>query len=172
VRILFSLVLVIIFPSTVPESGSERWGWPLSSSVQVERYFDLPHGHYGAGHRGIDLNASTGTTVRAPAAGIVTFVGEVVDRPVLTLRVADRYLVSFEPIVSELVAGETVKRGAVIGRVGTGGHCERSCLHVGIRENGFYRNPAGFFGELRPRLLPLWNDLQPAEQRIVRDLIE
>lgn len=133
------------------------WFPPLGHPFTVLAPFSLPNGQYAAGHRGVDLPALPGASVRAPAAGSVTFVGTVVDRPVLTLRTDARTLVSFEPIVSDLEVGDRVERGELIGTVSTGGHCAERCLHAGIRVNGEYVNPLGWF-RARPVLLPLSND--------------
>ncbi|MGK0714509.1 M23 family metallopeptidase [Leucobacter sp. W1153] len=129
------------------------WLPPLGHPLTVNSPFSLAGGPYAAGHRGIDLPARTGDTVRAPASGRVTFVGTVVDRPVLTLRIDARTLVSFEPLSSTLREGDEVLRGEVIGEVGTGGHCLASCLHLGARVDGEYVNPLRFLRH-KPVLLP------------------
>jgi len=116
-----------------------------------------PQSEYSAGHRGIDLRASPGLTVTAPAAGTVHFVGTVVDRPVLTLRHPGGLLSSYEPLDSGLAEGAVVARGEAIGTVGRGGHCDGSCLHLGVRLDGSYVSPLAYLGGIpRAVLLPRW----------------
>lgn len=129
------------------------WEPPLGSPLRVAAAYSLPDGPYRAGHRGIDLPASPGDTVHSPAGGVVSFVGTVVDRPVVSVRVDARTVVSLEPVESGVQAGDAVQRGAVLGTVASGGHCAADCLHLGVRVDGAYVNPMRF---LRPRpvLLP------------------
>lgn len=141
-----------IFAALITLAGP-LWFPPLGHPLTVSAPFSLPGGHYAAGHRGIDLPASAGDTVRAPAAGTVSFVGTVVDRPIVTLRINDRTLVSFEPITTTLRAGDEVGRGEIIGEVGAGGHCQASCVHLGARVDGAYVNPLRFLRS-KPVLLP------------------
>lgn len=143
---------ISIIAALITLAGSP-WFPPLGHPLTVSAPFSIPGGHYAAGHRGIDLPASAGDAVRAPAAGTVSFVGTVVDRPVITLRIDDRTLVSFEPLTTTLREGDEVSRGEIIGTVGSGGHCQASCLHLGARVDGAYVNPLRF---LRPKpvLLP------------------
>lgn len=129
------------------------WFPPFGHPLTVIAPFSLPGGPYAAGHRGIDLPAATGDPVRAPAAGTVSFIGTVVDRPIVTLRIDHRTLVSFEPVTSTLREGDEVSRGEIIGEVGTGGHCDASCLHLGVRVEGAYVNPLRFLRH-KPVLLP------------------
>jgi murein DD-endopeptidase MepM/ murein hydrolase activator NlpD len=108
------------------------------------RPYIAPATPYGAGHRGIDV-ASTGGGVYSPAAGVVHFAGVVVDRPVLSIRHGGGLLSSFEPVTTELVAGDSVQRGD---RVGTlqAGHCSTPCLHFGVRLDGDYVSPLNYLG--------------------------
>ena len=92
----------------------------------------------------------------APTAGMVHFVGTVVDRGVLTIRVDERTQISVEPVRSELTVGEAVTQGEQIAVVEGTSHCGASCLHVGVRVDREYVNPFRlFFGDLKPHLLPL-----------------
>ncbi len=159
--------LMVAFPSaaatpvaSAPKAGPREvpWDWPTASPVLIAHGFVAPATPYTAGHRGIDLEAmaSTGAEVRAPTDSTVSFVGQVVDRPVLTLAVGADVLVSFEPLESPLRVGDRVARGQVIGALAIGGHCEASCLHVGVRVAGEYVSPLLFFDRVpRAVLLPL-----------------
>lgn len=135
------------------QARGQRWLPPLGYSLDVTAPFRAPAHRYAAGHRGFDLTAGVGRPVAAPVAGTVTFVGRVVDRGVISLRVADDTVVSLEPVASTLAIGDTVARGTLLGEVARGGHCDGACLHLGVRVDDWYVNPMRFFRE-RPRLLP------------------
>ncbi len=134
----------------------------------MSRWFVAPPHPYGAGHRGIDLRARDGQRVSAPAAGVIAFVGMVVDRPVVSIDHDDGVRSTFEPVESDLTAGTVVAAGDVFGVVSgdrsSNPHCSGSqdtgstdthCLHVGARCGERYLNPAILFGYLSaPVLLP------------------
>jgi len=110
-----------------------------------------------SGHRGVDLEASAdGVSVTSPADGTISFVGVVVDRPVITVDHGDGLRSSFEPVQSPLAAGDTVAKGDVIGTV-LSGHCGPGpCVHWGVRLGEDYVDPLEFVLDLRPSvLLPL-----------------
>lgn len=115
------------------------WAWPVPPPVAIERPYVAPATAYGAGHRGIDLAAPDGQAT-APADGVVSFVGFVVDRPVLSIRHPGGVVSSYEPLQTTLAAGDRVRRGDPIGTV-LPGHCERVCLHLGVRIDGQYVSP-------------------------------
>ena len=138
---------VMLIPLVLGESD-HPWAPPLGHPLVISEPFSLPNGPYRAGHRGVDFPAEPGIQVRAPTSGTVTFVGTVVDRPVLSIRVDSRTVMSFEPISSELRTGNQVRRGEIVGEVASGGHCAASCVHLGVRIDGEYVNPLRF---LRPK---------------------
>ena len=92
----------------------------------------------------------------APASGVVAFNGTVVDRGTLSIRVDDRTVLSLEPVVSELSVGDRVTAGDAIGSLGAGGHCDRECLHLGVRVEDSYVNPLRYLLG-KPTLLP-WKE--------------
>lgn len=128
------------------------WIPPLGSLEVTGPYSAPPH-RYGSGHRGIDLAATAGMAVVAPASGTVLFAGAVVDRPVVSVRVDERTVYSLEPVSSGLAAGDPVAAGAVLGEVAGGGHCLQECVHLGVRVGGEYVNPLRYLRG-RPVLLP------------------
>lgn len=142
-------------PAATPpgKAGAGLWLPPLGRPLRVSAAYALPNGLYNAGHRGIDLTAASGAIVRSPATGIVSFIGTVVDRPVVSIRVDAHTVLSLEPVSSELHAGDAVARGAELGAVDAGGHCAAACLHIGARVDGAYVNPLRFL-RARPVLLP------------------
>jgi murein DD-endopeptidase MepM/ murein hydrolase activator NlpD len=89
----------------------------------------------------------------------VRFAGLVAGRPVLVIDQGGGLVSSFEPVVTGLRTGATVRRGGFVGAVAIGrGHCfPGTCLHWGVRRNGVYIDPldlvAGRIGP--PVLLPV-----------------
>ena len=132
------------------------WHWPLAPRPRVLRGFDPPPKPWLSGHRGVDLDFAAGPQVVSPAAGTVSFVGVVVDRPVITIDHGGGLRSSFEPVDSTLAEGSAVAAGQVIGTV-LPGHCPAAqCLHWGVRDGEAYVNPLQFVLDLRPSiLLPL-----------------
>lgn len=133
--------------------GARLWLSPLNGTLRISRPFSLPNGPYQAGHRGIDLPAVEGAIVHAPNKGVISFAGAVVDRPVMSIQIDERTIVSLEPVISDFEAGYSVGPGQAIGSVGRGGDCDRACVHLGVRVDGEYVNPLRFFLS-RPELQP------------------
>lgn len=137
-------------------TGQADWQWPVRSPWEIRREFVAPESRYGAGHRGIDLSTGPGDEIVSPADGTVFFTGLVVDRSVISIRHANGLTSSFEPVTSELAAGQNVVRGDRIGTVAAGGHCADSCVHFGVRLHGQYVSPRLPLGSLpRAILLPM-----------------
>ncbi len=131
------------------------WAWPLAAPHPIARPYLAPATPYASGHRGIDVGASDGDVVRAPADGVVHYSGFVVDRPVLSIAHGGGVISSYEPVSTVLAAGDLVRRGDVIGTL-EAGHCTSACLHLGVRVNGEYVSPLRFLGgQPRAVLLPL-----------------
>ena len=146
---------VAVNASAMPAAASvESWQWPVTP-VRISAPFRAPETRYGAGHRGVDFEAALGQTVSAPATGVVEFVGTVVDRRVVTVRVSASLRYSLEPVDAALLPGQRVRAGETIGTLGTGGHCATNCLHLGVRRGEAYVTPLQFFSLApRIRLLP------------------
>ncbi|MDP5228230.1 MULTISPECIES: M23 family metallopeptidase [Arthrobacter] len=149
-------------PPATAAVSADSWSWPLPHRPRplrsgVVRPFDPPDKPWLAGHRGVDLDAGTqGSEVLAPADGVVSFRGVVVDRPVITIDHGGGIKSSFEPVESDLAVGARVRRGQPIGTL-LDGHCApRSCVHWGVRRDGEYTDPLRFLTDLRPSIpLPL-----------------
>lgn len=112
-----------------------RWVPPAPGAVPTDLWnpFVAPEMPWSAAHRGIDILATTNEVV-APASGEVTFVGQVVDRQVVTIRHANGLLSSFEPVESELEVGMVVAQGDQLGTItADSSHCEVQCVHWGVR---------------------------------------
>jgi murein DD-endopeptidase MepM/ murein hydrolase activator NlpD len=144
-------------PGPAAAEATPSWRWPVSPRPPLLRDFDPPPKPWLSGHRGVDLGtASDAVQVTSPAPGTVSFVGVVVDRPVITIDHGNGLRSSFEPVNSTLTAGSVVGAGQEIGTV-LAGHCRAaSCVHWGVRRGEDYVNPLQFVMDLRPSiLLPL-----------------
>ena len=131
------------------------WLWPLPPPHPVLRGFQAPATLYAPGHRGLDLSAEAGLEVIAPAEGVVSFAGVVVDRPVVSIEHAHGLVSSLEPVSAGVAVGDRVTAGQPVGRVADGGHCAGRCLHLGARLNGGYVSPLLYLvGVPRAVLLP------------------
>ena len=106
-------------PPTAPDPPPVPPLWmPVAGSVV--RGFDTRAGPYGPGHRGIDIAASVGEMVRAPAAGRVMFAGPVAGTTWVSLLVAPGVLVTLGPMLDPPITAERVGRRAPVGRLGPG----------------------------------------------------
>src|SRR5438552_17877452 len=70
----FAVVLLCVL--ALPASA-RAWTWPVDGPVLRPFVFDPAHPYAGGQHRGIDIGGDQGTSVRAPADGIVSFAGTV-----------------------------------------------------------------------------------------------
>lgn len=139
-------------------AATAAWAWPVAPRPAVLRPFDPPDKPWLSGHRGVDLRAaSDGATVTSPESGTISFVGVVVDRPVITVDHGNGLRSSFEPVRSTLAKGDTVGKGDALGTLAVTGHCGAiPCVHWGVRRGDDYVNPLRFVMDLRPSiLLPL-----------------
>lgn len=155
-RLLATAILPALglLPEAVPPVPT--WGWPLAPPHTVTRSFLAPATSYAHGHRGIDLAARAGDPVFAPADGVVSFAGVVVDRPLLSVAHAGDLVSSVEPVDALVTPGQHVTAGQRIGLVGAGGHCAGACIHFGVRLHGRYVSPLLYLGGVpRAVLLPL-----------------
>ena len=138
-----------------PADAGTTWTWPVGPPVLLVGPFRAPPTPYAAGHRGIDLAAGPGAEVRAPADGVVSFAGPVAGRPVLSIAHGDGIVSSIEPVAASVAAGDAVPEGESVGVVAEGGHCDRACVHFGVRVHGEYVSPLLFLGGVpRAVLLP------------------
>jgi murein DD-endopeptidase MepM/ murein hydrolase activator NlpD len=155
ISVAASIALLTIAPSQA--TATLRCDPPVEP-FRVAALASLPHQDWLPGHRGIDLAAAVGHTVTAPAAGEVTYVGFVVDRPVVSIRHSGGFVSSFEPVDASVGVGEVVDAGETVGTVASvRGHCApATCVHWGLRRDGRYVDPLDYVRGFGPvRLLPL-----------------
>ena len=145
---------LLVFLSLVPSPPEASWQWPTSGPHEILRDFEAPLTPWGPGHRGLDLAASS-DKILSPVSGVVSFSGFVVDRPVVTVRTAQGWEVSMEPVASHLPVGSLVSSGEEIGAL-EAGHCTSLCLHIGLRVEDRYRSPAKELGVSQRAVLLPW----------------
>ena len=132
----------------------QTWAWPVHP-VRIVAPYVAPAHRYGPGHRGIDLAASDRVDVRAPAAGVIAFSGDIAGRGVVTIDHDGGLVTTLEPVAGELAVGQRVEQGQRIGTASVGGHAAPGTIHFGVRLDGEYINPLLLFGALpRAVLLP------------------
>lgn len=115
--------------------------WPVADP-QVTDGFDQPPRPWLPGHRGVDIRASPGGVLLAPADGVIAFAGQVAGKHVVTVR-HGRLTSTFEPARTDSAVGAAVARGRPFATVeGASDHCGRECVHWGVKTgDDEYRNP-------------------------------
>lgn len=129
------------YSGPIPETaarGTGNFGWPTSGVITQK---------YWAGHLGIDIGAPAGTPVRAADSGFVNFAGW--DKTgfgnMILIDHGNGFLTTYGHLESFAVtAGDSVKKGQLIGRVGSTGRSTGPHLDFRIRQNDVWRNPFGF----------------------------
>jgi len=127
-------------PSLAPVSGffSDGFGW-RRDPIDGSREF----------HKGVDIVAPTGTPVRASADGLVTAAGRMAGygsmiHLVHGFGLGTRYGHLSRVMVSP---GQRVKRGDVIGLVGSSGRSTGPHLHYEVFRTGVQVDPRKYLGE-------------------------
>ncbi len=136
--------------STVTKGGQRFLRYPLRftriSSIFTHARFH-PVLKRKRPHNGVDFAAPRGTSVRAVASGKVTYVGREggfgrivrIDHP----GPYGTEYAHLHKIAKRIQVGTHVKRGQVIGTVGSTGLATGPHLHFGLFKNGTYVNPLG-----------------------------
>jgi murein DD-endopeptidase MepM/ murein hydrolase activator NlpD len=159
--VLLCAVWCTIFASATPATAfaAGDWTWPVVGPVI--RGFDPPDSPFGSGHRGIDIAAAVGTSVRAAAAGTVSFAGPVGGRLFLTIDHGAGLGSTYSFLDALAVRkGDAVSQGQAVARSGTGhaGDLVPS-LHFGVKLADVYVDPMDYLGPIEVwrfiRLAPL-----------------
>lgn len=149
VVIVLALALLVPLPAA---AADDRWTWPVGRDG-LSRTFDPPAHEYAAGHRGVDVVAPAGTTVRSVAPGTVAFVGQVGGVQVVSID-HGRTRSTYQPVRGLVEVGDAVDRGQPIGVLLSGhSHCASTCLHLGRRMGKTYLDPLDLLGGGRFRLI-------------------
>ena len=131
------------------------WDWPLTPRPVLLTPFRAPASTYGAGHRGIDMDAGHGQVVRAVDAGVVTHVGVIGGRGTVSVTHPSGVRSTYEPVRGTVSRGSSVGRGETIGTVVGRSHCGGACLHLGALVGATYVDPRPLLGTAPVILLPL-----------------
>ncbi len=129
--------------------GNINFIWPCPSSSRITSYFggrESPTEGASSNHQGIDIGASTGSSILAAAAGTVvvsTYSYSAGNYIMLSHGggVYTVYMHCSQLLVSE---GETVSQGQTIAKVGSTGYSTGPHLHFGVRSGGQYLNPLAY----------------------------
>lgn len=134
--LVLAWVLLVVAASEGRAFGSVR---PVPGPVV--RGFDPPAQDWLPGHRGVDLAAPVGSSVRAAASGRVSVARTIAGRGVVTV-VHGELRTTYEPVRASVRVGQQVEAGDVIGTV-QAGHCDGGCLHFGLKRGDEYLDPLG-----------------------------
>ncbi|GAB3172610.1 hypothetical protein GCM10027259_09780 [Micromonospora palomenae] len=148
-------------------AGTPAFRWPLDGTPRPVRRFDPPPRPWLPGHRGVDLAAASGATVRAAGAGTVLFAGVIAGRPVVTVGHAAGLRTTYEPVRPEVRPGDPVRPGVPLGVLLAGhpGCPTPACLHWGLRRGADYLDPLALLGLGPVRLLPVRDPSGPLTER-------
>lgn len=143
-------------PGSVAVQTGSPYVWPLAAEPRVTRWFDPPPRPWLPGHRGVDLVADPGATVRAAGPGVVHFAGPVAGVGVVSVDHPGGLRTTYQPVTPSVSAGDAVAAGDLIGVLDAGhpGCPVAACLHWGLRRGATYLDPLALLGIGRVRLLP------------------
>lgn len=147
-HIAYFLSTLLVLPAAASAAPGDGWSWPLDRPELTGR-FSPPADPYGPGHRGIDIAGSVGDSVRAVAAGRVTFAGRVAGVSVVTIDHGSERS-TYQPVDPRVAAGDAVEARQIIGTLlGARSHCTGACLHLGRRIGQDYLDPLEVLGDGR-----------------------
>ena len=128
-----------------PPLAGDSFSWPVEGRVI------LGFGPRGGGQQndGINIAAPRGTPVRAAENGVVAYSGNELRGfgNLVLVKHRDGWTTAYAHVEELLVSrGETVKRGQLIGRVGTSGAVDRPQLHFEVRQGSRAIDPVKKLG--------------------------
>ncbi|HUP74580.1 MAG TPA: M23 family metallopeptidase [Acidimicrobiales bacterium] len=151
-RAVVAAVLTITLCAATSPAAAQPPRFVPPVDAPISDSYRPPATSYGPGNRGIEYATRPGTAVGASAAGFVAFAGIIAYERYVSIdheggvRTTYSYLETIE-----VVAGQRVARGDVVGEAG-------DLLHFGARRFGLYIDPASLFESTPPsraRLVPV-----------------
>ncbi len=140
----------------IPSQYNGSLAWPMSGSITQDFgctgfSWEPPSGGCAHWHNGIDMVAAYGTPVRASGAGRVVYVGwNYADGADPAFIVIIAHSAGLSTWYAHLMArypvhaGQSVRKGQVIGYEGNTGHSTGAHLHWMVQFNGSFVNPRLF----------------------------
>lgn len=134
---------VTAYSGPIPASaarGTGSFGWPVTGRITQG---------FKSYHPGIDIGAPKGTPVYAADSGYVIVAGWDQERVSYGFMILINHGNGFITRYAHLSAfnvevGDSVKKGQIIGRVGSTGNSTGPHLHFEIIKDGAHRNPFGY----------------------------
>lgn len=129
---------VLARPAPAPPVSNGILGWPVKDPVITQYFWAL--------HSGVDLAVPYGSPIYAAADGVVEYSGWVA---VGGLCVQIRHAGGIETgyyhtSVVFVTAGQKVKKGQIIARVGLTGVTTGPHVHFEVKKNGVFQNPLAY----------------------------
>ncbi|WP_295385246.1 M23 family metallopeptidase [uncultured Thiodictyon sp.] len=132
-------------------------GWPIRTGYISSNYGMRVHPirHRAIFHQGVDFAAPSGSPVVAVADGVVAFSGRRHGYGnLIEIRHANGYSTRYGHNSSNAVhEGEQVRKGQVIGAVGSTGSATGPHVHFEVLKDGEHENPMQFTGSQAPGAL-------------------
>jgi murein DD-endopeptidase MepM/ murein hydrolase activator NlpD len=148
---MVGFVAGVVIAGSLPAAAEPMQCWrPPVVGVIVDP-FRAPACRWCAGNRGVEYEVAQATTVRATAAGTVTFSGDVAGTRYVVVRLPNGWRTTYGRLdAADVELGDWLVAGSQVGTVSSG-------LFFGLRIGDDYVDPAPFIGTLvgRPRLVPV-----------------
>jgi murein DD-endopeptidase MepM/ murein hydrolase activator NlpD len=127
----------------ISDAGNLPGIWPVTQHTRISSRFNQKRGR-GRLHKGIDMEAPSGTSVLATASGEVTFSGRYgAYGNVIVVDHDNGYETAYAHLKQCFAKkGDKVQCGQVIGQVGITGNATAYHLHYEVRQNGVPIDPS------------------------------
>lgn len=162
--IILAAVVALVVSGVSGGAFASETGWPLDGPADTlvgfgERY--TAEDGAQATHRGVDLAADPGSSVRAVLGGTVSFAGRVpagegATTIAVTVRTGDLRITLMPLAETSVRAGDVVAPGDVLGKLAAVGDRSHPSphLHVGVRRGDLYIDPVPFLSAPAPGPTP------------------